>query len=106
METTTVAGDEFVKSPLGFYKPKNKKTVGLPGLGEVASTKLSNMGIEDAAAVFWKFMSLNRDRKVFLDYLEKEVGVTFVGNDKFSKEDYKVVLCDTLEAKWNIIKQY
>ena len=106
MTETTVSGTSFLTSPLNNYKPTDKKTVGLPGLGKAATLKLKEKGLDSASEILGCYMMFKRDKYVFLKYLEEEVGVIFVGNKTTTKENIKDTLCNTLEAKCVIISQY
>lgn len=101
---TTKEGESFYERPLG--QASVGTTIGLPGLGPAATEKLKEFGLIDAAAVFGQYIAFCRNREVFIDYLERVVGVRFVGNNYATSLEVKKILCDTLDAKWNKIKEY
>jgi hypothetical protein len=104
MLTTTIVGKNFYETGLDYYDPDD--TIGLPGLGPAAKKKLTKFGLINAAAVFGQYLAFNRDREIFIYYLEQIVGVVFVGNHICNNEEIKNVLCDILDAKYRKIELF
>jgi len=103
--STTRSGENFIRTPLETFEPP-ALTMGLPGLGKVATEQLKTMGYDHPAEILGLYMSFGCDGETFLQFLEKECRVVFRGNSHASADEMKRALCDTLLAKWNVIKNY
>lgn len=102
---TTVAGENFIRTPLDEYEPP-ALTLGLPGLGKVATEKLLEQGVSKPIQMLGMYMYLDGNDDNFIEYLERECGVVFRGGSHASAAEIKEALCATLRAKWDVIKHY
>lgn len=101
---STIAGNDFIQQPL--KNSLEHKMISLPGIGEANCKKLKKFGYINEMQLLGLYMSFNFDDEMFIDFLEKEVGVEFVANKYGKVEEYKQKLCYTLKSKWDIIKNY
>ena len=104
--TPTESHRAFVQAPLGSYTTAKSPSMGLPGIGKMATAKLREAHLYTSAAVFGQYLAFDRKPQTFLAYLEEEVGVVFKGNQHHTKEAIKAALIAALDEKWEIIKEY
>jgi hypothetical protein len=97
---TTIKGQLFYETSLDQFEGIN-----LPGLGKASAKELKKYGIVNASQILGLYILLGCDRDIFLNYLET-MGICFYGNSVATRDEIKKSLCDTLDAKWNKIKNY
>ena len=69
MTSTSQKHRNFVSEPMG-----EKKVYQLAGIGKVLGKRLEEKGFDKARAVLGQFLVLNKDKEMFLDWIEEECG--------------------------------
>lgn len=102
---TTLAGQNFYNTGLAHFRPADG-TIGLPGLGKKATKKCIRAGYKTADQIFGLYLMFGRNNEVFLEYLENQLGIVFVGNKYADRDAIKSILCDTLNAKYLKVREF
>jgi hypothetical protein len=106
--TTTLKGEDLLAAPLKTWGDIRKdNTLGLPGLGKKNAEILGEVGIRTPLDVFICYLKHNCIDAAFIADLDDR-GVKWVGGGKmkYTVEQVKEMLCDTLKRKWDIVKEY
>lgn len=92
---TTEGGHLFIQKSL----EDNEKILTLPGLDSRQNTnKLKKTAFTSNTAILGLYIAFNCDRNMFVAYM-KELNIIL-------DDANKKILCDTLDAKWQIVSDF